>query len=136
MKELDFELAVRSWLREHGVQNWKLHSRQMAGIPDIHAIHEGVACWMELKLLRDSGLGVASAAYTFTEEQSKFLMEVQEAGGVGLFVLGYWQVRTRTWLCSFSSTWPRTQAVEIKDLDPLSTLQALPLFKVRALTQG
>lgn len=132
MKELDFELAVRSLLSQHGIQHWKLHSRQMAGIPDIHAIHNGISCWMELKLLRDSGMGVASASYGFTEEQSRFLSQVQGAGGVGLYALGYWQSRTKTWLCSITERFPVTQSVPIDSLVPLATIQALSLFQVRA----
>jgi len=71
-----------------------------AGIPDLHAIVDGRAVWIELKAVVDwpRGPDANVLSHRFTGPQLAFLAHVDRARGRGLGVIG-WQEEHK-WLCT------------------------------------
>lgn len=81
MDEKGFKLKVKKAMRSFFV--YATHDGGRAGVPDIYACKGGLSIWLELKYSQGNTLG-----HPLTPQQSHFLSEINEHGGLGCVLIG------------------------------------------------
>ena len=81
MDEKKFKSQVKKALRSFFV--YTTHDAGRAGVPDLYACKGGLSIWLELKYSQGGSLG-----HPLTPQQSHFLSEINEHGGLGCVLIG------------------------------------------------
>lgn len=82
--ESTFRDDIKARLRENGAWCYITYNPLQKGIPDLHAVYEGRAIWLELKYT-DSP---PSLPHELSAQQSKFLRDIADRGGFAGMLVG------------------------------------------------
>ena len=83
MDERAFKTKITQELKKRGYFVFATHDTYRAGVPDLYVCKKGLSIWIELKYSESSTL-----AHALTAPQSKFLRDINRAGGLGIALVG------------------------------------------------
>ncbi len=84
MNEKDFKKKVRLALQAQGLFVMSTFDTHRKGLPDLYVCRRGISVWLELKYQEKQ----EKLSHPLTSSQSVFLSQIEEAGGVGMVVIG------------------------------------------------
>lgn len=84
MDERSFKTKLTKALKKKGFFCYSTHETYRAGVPDVYACFKGLSIWLELKYTESDG----SLPHPLTAQQSIFLRDINNAGGLGLVLVG------------------------------------------------
>jgi len=82
--ESNFQSNVKACLQDEGAWAYVTHNPLQQGIPDIHAVLNGNAIWLELKYTEN----FPSLPHPLSPQQSKRLRDIYRAGGCSGVLVG------------------------------------------------
>lgn len=68
----------------------------MKGVPDLYILHRGKCIWIELKFTRDVDRKGVHFKHWYSFEQLEFLSKVNDSGGLGIGIIGFYCHRDKT----------------------------------------
>jgi hypothetical protein len=84
MKESDLKKNIKKDLESYGFFTYATHDIMHKGVPDLYCLYGGKSYWIELKYIdKESKL-----SHPLTSNQSMFLTDINEHGGIGIVVIG------------------------------------------------
>ncbi len=82
--EKDFKQFVQEELKKQGAFVYLTIEAFRSGVPDLFVAKDGVSMWVELKWIQDG----EALHHPLSLQQSKFLADYNNAGGVGCLLIG------------------------------------------------